>query len=155
LDVRCQVPFQHPVHLWIINIRRGRRWRPEDAASGASTRTHHTGTWTRSNVSSYFICIRRCVDSFAGLYIRTAKIVQGILVVTSILRPLLGASSSSSSAASPKPDSSDDYPKIGVGTCGDSVVESHLICSNKDPSRNSSSRYTDIGRSEVSHAPAP
>jgi hypothetical protein len=40
------------------------------------------------------------LDSCAWLYIRTAKLIQGLLVVTSILRPFAGASSSSSSAAS-------------------------------------------------------
>jgi hypothetical protein len=95
------------------------------------------------------------LDPFAGLYICTAKIIQGIPVVTSILRPLSGDSSSSSSAASPEPNSSDDYLKIGVGTYGDSVMESHLICMvppNEDPSHNSSSRYPAIERSEVSDA---
>jgi hypothetical protein len=54
-----------------------------------------------------------CLDPFVGIYIYTAKLVRGIPVVTSILRPLVGASSSSSSAASPEPDSSDDYPESG------------------------------------------
>jgi hypothetical protein len=41
------------------------------------------------------------LDLFAGLYIRTAKIVRGIPIVTSTLWPFVGASCSSSSAASP------------------------------------------------------
>jgi hypothetical protein len=53
------------------------------------------------------------VDPWAGLYIRTAKLVRGIPIVTSIIRPLAGTSSSSSSAASPEQDSSDDYPRSG------------------------------------------
>jgi hypothetical protein len=57
-------------------------------------------------------------DPYAGSYIQTAKIIQGILVVTSILRPLVGASSSSTSASTPDPDSSDDYPEIGASACG-------------------------------------
>jgi hypothetical protein len=53
------------------------------------------------------------VDPWVGLYIRTAKLVRDIPVVTSIIRPLAGTSSSSSSAASPEQDSSDDYPRSG------------------------------------------
>jgi hypothetical protein len=68
------------------------------------------------------------LDPFARLYIHTAKIIQGILVVTSILQPLAETSSLTSSATSPKPDSSDVYPKIGVGTYGDFVIDSCLIC---------------------------
>jgi hypothetical protein len=41
------------------------------------------------------------LDSYAGLYIRTAKLIWGIPVVTSIIRPSAGALSSSSSSASP------------------------------------------------------
>jgi hypothetical protein len=48
----------------------------------------------------------------AGSYICIDKIVRGIPVVTSILRPFIGASSSSSSASTPDLDSSDDYPEI-------------------------------------------
>jgi hypothetical protein len=88
----------------------------------------------------------------AGLYIRTAKLVQRILVVTFILQPSAGASSSSSSAASPDQDSADDYPKIGVSTCGDSAGEDRLIfmvAPASEPSHNSSSRYPTIRRSEI------
>jgi hypothetical protein len=52
------------------------------------------------------------LDPFAGLYIRTAKLIQSIPIVTSIFQPFAGASSSSSSASSPSQDSSDDYPEI-------------------------------------------
>jgi hypothetical protein len=96
--------------------------------------------------------------TFVGIYIHTAKIIRGISVVTYILRPLAGASSSSSSTASPEPDSSDDYPEIEVGASGDSIVESRLICMvapNEDPLRNSSSKYPTIRRSEVSNARTP
>jgi hypothetical protein len=95
------------------------------------------------------------LDLFAGLYIYTAKIVRGILVVTSTLRPLAGASSSSSSTASPDQDSSDDYPEIRISACGDSVGEGRLIfmaTPNGDSSYNSSSRYPTIRRPESSDA---
>jgi hypothetical protein len=78
--------------------------------------------------------------------------------MTSTLWPLAGASSFSSLAASPDQDSSDDYPKIGVSACGDSVGEGRLIfmvASNKDLSHNSSIRYPTIGRSEASDAQTP
>jgi hypothetical protein len=98
------------------------------------------------------------LDPFTRLYIRTTKIVRGISVVMSTLRPLAGASSSSSSAASPDQDSSDDYPKIRISACGDSVGEGHLIfmvALNRDPSHNNSNRYPTIGRSEASDAQTP
>jgi hypothetical protein len=47
-------------------------------------------------------------DPCAGLFIRTVKIIQGILVVASILQLSAEASSSSSSVASPGCDSTDD-----------------------------------------------
>jgi hypothetical protein len=98
------------------------------------------------------------LDPFAGLYIRTAKIIRGILVLTSTLRPLARASSLSSSAASPDQDSSDDYPEIGVSAYRDSAGEGLLIfmvAPNGDLSHNSSSRYPTIGRSEASNAQTP
>jgi hypothetical protein len=52
-------------------------------------------------------------DFFDGMYIHTVKLVRGILVVTTILRPCTGASSSSSSALSSDQGSSKDYPEIG------------------------------------------
>jgi hypothetical protein len=67
------------------------------------------------------------LDSFTGLYSRTVKIVRGISVVPSTLRPFVGALSLSSSTASPDQDSSYDYLKIGVSDCGDSVEEGRLI----------------------------
>jgi hypothetical protein len=67
-------------------------------------------------------------DFFDGSYIRTVKLVRGIPVVTTILRPCAGASSSSSSALSSDQGSSEDYPEIGVSTCGSSADISRLIC---------------------------
>jgi hypothetical protein len=52
------------------------------------------------------------LDPCVGLYIRTSKLVWGIPVMTSIFRPLAGASSSSSLTSTPDQDSSDDYPEI-------------------------------------------
>jgi hypothetical protein len=81
--------------------------------------------------SSHLIYIRHhaCsgLDLCAGLYIYTTKLVQGILIVTSILQSSVGALSSSSSAASPNQDSADDYPEIGESTCGDPANEGCLI----------------------------
>jgi hypothetical protein len=100
------------------------------------------------------------VDSnfFDGPYIRTVKLIRGIPVVTTILRPYAGASSSSSSALSSDQGSSEDYPEIGVSTCGSSADISRLICMvapNKDQPRHSSSRYPTIRRSEASDARTP
>jgi hypothetical protein len=91
-------------------------------------------------------------DPFAGLYIRTAKLVWGIPIVTSTLRPFIGVSSLSSSASSPDRDSSSDYPKIGASACGNSTEDGHLIlmmAPDVDWVRNSSSGYPTIGRSEA------
>jgi hypothetical protein len=63
-----------------------------------------------------------------GSYIRMVKLVRGIPVVTTILRPCAGASSSSSSAMSSDLGSSEDYPEIGVSTCGSSADISRPIC---------------------------
>jgi hypothetical protein len=98
------------------------------------------------------------LDPFAGLYIRTAKLVRGILIVTSTLRSFIRASSSSSSASSPGRDSSDDYPKIEASSCGNSAEEGRLIlmvAPSRDWSCNSSSGYPTIGRSEASDAQTP
>jgi hypothetical protein len=98
------------------------------------------------------------LDPFAGLYNRTAKLVRGIPIVTSTLRPFIGASSSSSLASSPGRDSSDDYPEIGASACGNSAEDNRLIlmvAPNGDRSRNSSSGYPTIGRSEASDAQTP
>jgi hypothetical protein len=97
-------------------------------------------------------------DLFDGPYIRTAKLVRGIPVVTTILRPCAGASSSSSSALSFDQGSSEDYPEIGVSICGSSADISRLICMvapNDDQPRHSSSGYPTIGRSEASDARTP
>jgi hypothetical protein len=67
------------------------------------------------------------LDSYAGLYIHTVKLIWGIPIVTSIFQPSAGASSSSLSTASPNQDSADDYPEIGGSTCGDPVEEGCLI----------------------------
>jgi hypothetical protein len=68
------------------------------------------------------------LDPYARLFIRTIEIVQGIPVVTSILHPSAGASSSSSSAASLDHDSADDYPEIGGSTYWNCSKEGGLIC---------------------------
>jgi hypothetical protein len=98
------------------------------------------------------------LNPYVGSYIRTAKLVQDISIVTSILQPSAGASSSSSSTVSPDQDSANDYPEIRGSTCEDSIEEGHLIimvASVGRPSHNSSSRYPTIGRSEASDACTP
>jgi hypothetical protein len=98
------------------------------------------------------------LDPFVGLYIRTAKLVRGILIVTSTLRTFTGAPSSSSSASFPSRDSSNEYPKIEASACARSTEVIHLIimmAPNGDRSRNNSSWYPTIGRSEKSHAQTP
>jgi hypothetical protein len=90
------------------------------------------------------------LDLFAGLYNRTTKLVRGIPIVTVTLWTFTGASSSSSSASSPSRDSSDEYPKIGAGTCEKSIEDNRLILMvdpNGDRSCNSSSGYPTIRRS--------
>jgi hypothetical protein len=92
-------------------------------------------------------------DPSVGSYIRTAKTVQVILVVTSILWSLAGASSSFTLASTPDPDSSDDYPEIRVSVCGEPVEGGRLICMvapNGDGPNNTSSKYPTIGKSEAS-----
>jgi hypothetical protein len=98
------------------------------------------------------------LDPFAGLYIRTAKLVWGILIVTSTLWAFTRASNSSSSASSPHRDSYDDYPEIEASAYGNSTEDSRLIlmvAPNEDRSRNSSSGYPTIGRSDVSDIQTP
>jgi hypothetical protein len=98
------------------------------------------------------------LDLCAGVYIRTAKLVQDILIVTSTLRIFIRASSSSSSASSPIRDSTDEYPEIGDSACQKSVEDNHLIlmvAPNGDRSLNSSSGYSTIGRSETSSTQIP
>jgi hypothetical protein len=98
------------------------------------------------------------LDFFDGSYIRMVKLVREIPVITTILRPCAGASSSSSSALSSNQGSSKDYPEIGVSTCGSSTDISRLICMaapNEDQPRHSSSGYPTIERSEASDARTP
>jgi hypothetical protein len=52
---------QHPVHLWVIDVSCGGRWRSQDAAPRVNTSTPCAGTWTSSIFSSHLICIRRCL----------------------------------------------------------------------------------------------
>jgi hypothetical protein len=92
-----------------------------------------------------------CVRS----YIHTATIIRGIPVVTSTLRPLVGASVSSTSASTPDSDSADDYPEIGTSACVEPAKDGrfiYMVASNGDQSSNTSSRYPTIGRSEASNA---
>jgi hypothetical protein len=91
----------------------------------------------------------------AGSYIHTAKIIRGIPVVTSTLRPLVGASGLSTSASTPDSDSADDYPEIGVGACREHAKYNHfiyMVAPNGDRSSNNSNRYPTIRRSEASDA---
>jgi hypothetical protein len=91
-------------------------------------------------------------------YIRTAKIVRGIPVVTSILRPLAGASSSSTSTSILDSDLSDDYSEIGASACGEPAKDGrfiYMVAPNGDRSSNTSSKYPTIERSEASDARTP
>jgi hypothetical protein len=97
-------------------------------------------------------------DLFDGPYIRTVKLVRGIPIMTTILRPCTGASSSFSSAQSFDQGSSEDYPEIGVSSYRSPADVSRLICMvapNEDQPRHSSSGYPTIGRSEASDARTP
>jgi hypothetical protein len=97
-------------------------------------------------------------DPFRGLYIRTAKLIRGIPIVTSTLRQFVGASSSSSLASSLGRGSSDDYPEIGASTCGNFTEDGRfilMVAPDGDQTRNSSSGYPTIGRSEASGAQTP
>jgi hypothetical protein len=98
------------------------------------------------------------LDPFPELYIRTAKLVRGILIVMSTLRPFVRASSSSSSASSPDRDLSSDYPEIGASAYGNYAEDDHLIlmvAPDGDRDHNSFSGYSTIGRSEVTDAQTP
>jgi hypothetical protein len=98
------------------------------------------------------------LNPFTAIYICTAKIVRGIPVMMSTLRPLARALSSSSSTMSLDQDSSDDYPEIGISDYGDSDVEGRLIlmvAPNGNSSHNSSSRHPTIGKSKASDAWTP
>jgi hypothetical protein len=97
-------------------------------------------------------------DPFAGLYVYTAKLVRGIPIVTSTLRPFVGVSSSSSSASSLDRDSSSNYPEIGASACRNSAEDGRLIlmvAPDGDQTHNCSSGYPTIGRSEVTDAQTP
>jgi hypothetical protein len=114
--------------------------------------TEHTATLSASSET------QADSDLFDGAYIRKVKLVRGIPVVTTILRPCTGASSSSSSTLSSDQGSSKDYPEIRVSTCGSSADISRLIfmvAPNEYQPRHSSSGYPTIGRSEVSDARTP
>jgi hypothetical protein len=92
-------------------------------------------------------------DPCAGSYIRTAKIIWGVSVVTSILQPLVRALSSSLSAFTPNPNSSDDYTEIGASAYVEPAEGGRLICMvapNGDRSNNTYNRYSAIRRSEAS-----
>jgi hypothetical protein len=97
-------------------------------------------------------------DPFAGLYTRTVKLVRGIPIMTSTLRPFVGASCSSSSASFPGRDSSDYYPQIRANAYENSTGDDRLIlmvAPDGDRTHNSSSRYPTIGRPEASDAQTP
>jgi hypothetical protein len=98
------------------------------------------------------------LDLFAGLYIRTVKLIWGIPIVTSTLWPYIRATSSSSSASSTGRDSSNDYLEIRASVCGNSAEDNRLILMvtpNGDRSHNSSSGYHTIERSDASDAQTP
>jgi hypothetical protein len=98
------------------------------------------------------------LNLFTGLHIHTAKLIRGIPIVASTLRPFTGAPSSSSSVSSPRRDSSDDYPEIGASACGNSTEDNCLIlmvAPKGDRSCNNSSGYPTIRRSETSDAQTP
>jgi hypothetical protein len=95
------------------------------------------------------------LDPYAELYIRTAKLVRGIPIMTSILRPLAGASCSSSSTSTPNADSFGDYPEIKTSAYEEPAKGGRLIllvAPNGDQFHNNSSEYLTIGRSETSDA---
>jgi hypothetical protein len=98
------------------------------------------------------------LNPFVGLYVRTAKLIRGVLIVTSILWLFAGASSSSSSVSSSGRDLSDDYLEIGACACGNSTEADRLIlivAPNGDQSHNNSHGYLTIGRFEASDAQTP
>jgi hypothetical protein len=98
------------------------------------------------------------LDLFVGLYICTAKLVRGIPIMMSTLRPFVGASSLSSSALSLGRNSSDGYPEIGASACRNSAEDGRLILMvvpDEDQAHHSSSGYLTIGRSEASDVQTP
>jgi hypothetical protein len=98
------------------------------------------------------------LDPYAELYIRTAKLVRGIPIMTPILRPLARASCSSSSTSTPNTDSFGDYPEIKTSAYEEPAEGGRLIllvAPNGDRSHNNFSRYPTIGRLEASDARTP
>jgi hypothetical protein len=95
-----------------------------------------------------------CLDPYVGLHIRTVKLIQGILIVTSI-----GWSIKLVFIGSvPEQDLADDYLEIGGSTYMNPVEEGRLIVMvalTGGPLQNSSNRYPIIGRSEASDARTP
>jgi hypothetical protein len=96
--------------------------------------------------TSSSVSCRSCTGPghYAGSYICTAKIIQGISIVTSTLRPLVGASGSSTSVSTPDSDSADDYPGIRASARSESMKDGRFIyvmALNGDQSSNTSSRY--------------
>jgi hypothetical protein len=93
----------------------------------------------------------RCAES----YIRTAKIIRGIPIVTSTLWLLVEASGSSTSTLTPDSDSADNYLEIEASAYGEPVKDGrfiYMVAPNGDRSSNTSSRYPTIGRSETPDA---
>jgi hypothetical protein len=130
LDVRCQVPLRHSVHLRVINVCCRGGWKSQDATPRPAVE-RLAPTYGQA---PYFPAISSTIggncsglDPYARHHICTIKLVQGIPIVTSILQSSAGASSSSSSATSLNQDTADDFLEIGRRTCGDPTEEGRLI----------------------------
>jgi hypothetical protein len=152
LDFRCEVPSWHTVYLRVTDVCHWGGWRPQDAAPGPAPEHLAPAPSSTSGITCSGL------DPFVGLYICAAKLIQSMSIMTSTLRTSTEALRSSSSASFPRQDSSDEYPEIGASACGKSIEDSHLIfmvAPNRDRSRNSSSGYPTIGRSETSGAQTP
>jgi hypothetical protein len=152
LNFRHEVLSRHSVYLRVADICRWGGRRSQDAAPGLAPE-HPTPAPSSTSGST---CSD--LDPFAGLYIRTTKLVRDIPIVTSTLRTFTGASSSSSSALSPSRDSFDDYPEIGASAYGNSAKDNCLIlmvAPNENRYHNNSSGYPTIGRSEMYDAQTP
>jgi hypothetical protein len=67
LDVRRQVPLRHSIHLRVIDVYCGGRWKSQDVAFKASTRASRISIWTISIFSDYLIYNRRCLLRFGSL----------------------------------------------------------------------------------------
>jgi hypothetical protein len=130
MNVRRQVLLRHPVHLQVIDVYCRGRWKSLDAASGPAPE-RLAPTYGQAPcfpiISSTTGGVYSGLDPYTWQHIRIVKLVQGILIVTSILQPSTETSNSSSSATSPNNDSADDYPEIGGSTYEDPVEESRLI----------------------------